>query len=160
MPLYTIKSIAQIWQQTRYALRAVRGLSAKATPTSSAPDVEILRLEGATSAATRAFHTSAKNAGSSDLKGVDMGQIVAEYDLMPASTEIDLKKVIAALPDKMPKGVRIIEHKIVPVAFGLMKVKVGLVIDDSDESIGSKVEDALRSIEGIDNVECVSNTVL
>ncbi|UAL08403.1 MAG: translation elongation factor EF-1beta [Candidatus Methanogranum gryphiswaldense] len=89
-----------------------------------------------------------------------MGQIVAEYDLMPASTEIDLKKVIAALPDKMPKGVRIIEHKIVPVAFGLMKVKVGLVIDDSDESIGSKVEDALRSIEGIDNVECVSNTVL
>jgi elongation factor 1-beta len=89
-----------------------------------------------------------------------MGQIVAEYDLMPESTEIDLKEVIETLHGIVPKGVKIIETKIAPVAFGLMKVRAGFVIDDTDESIGSKLENALGSIKGIENVECISNTVL
>jgi len=89
-----------------------------------------------------------------------MGQIVAGYDLMPESTEIDLNKIIELLPTIVPAGVKVIETKIAPVAFGLMKINVGFLIEDSDESIGSKLEDALRNIEGIENVECVSNTVL
>ena len=49
-----------------------------------------------------------------------MGQIVAGYDLMPESMEIDLDRVIALLPGIMPEGVEVIETKIAPVAFGLM----------------------------------------
>lgn len=79
---------------------------------------------------------------------------------MPESTEIDLNKIIELLPTIVPAGVKVIETKIAPVAFGLMKINVGFLIEDSDESIGSKLEDALRNIEGIENVECVSNTVL
>ena len=36
----------------------------------------------------------------------------------------------------------------------------GFLIDDSDEEVGGKLEDALRAIAGIENVECVSNTVV
>lgn len=89
-----------------------------------------------------------------------MGQIVAGYDLMPESTEINLDRVIALLPGIMPEGVEVIETKIAPVAFGLMKITAGFLIDDSDESIGSKLEEALLGIEGIDNAECVSSTVI
>ncbi len=89
-----------------------------------------------------------------------MGQIVAGYDLMPESTEVDLENVISKLPGVVPEGVKVIETQILPVAFGLMKVNAGFVIDDTDESIGSKLEEALHNIEGIENVECVSNTVL
>ncbi|MFA6804671.1 MAG: translation elongation factor EF-1beta [Candidatus Methanomethylophilaceae archaeon] len=88
-----------------------------------------------------------------------MGRIVAGYDLMPESTEVDLEKVIAALPGVVPEGVKVIETKIAPVAFGLMKVTAGFDIDDSNESIGSKLEEALHNLEGIENVECVSSTV-
>lgn len=88
-----------------------------------------------------------------------MGQIVAGYDLMPESTEIDLDKVIETLPSVLPEGVKLLETKIAPVAFGLMKVNAGFLIDDSDEEVGSKLENALRSISGIENVECVSSTV-
>lgn len=88
-----------------------------------------------------------------------MGQIVAGYDLMPESTEIDLDKVIETLPSVLPEGVKLLETKIAPVAFGLMKVNAGFLIDDSDEEVGSKLENALRSITGIENVECVSSTV-
>jgi len=46
------------------------------------------------------------------------------------------------------------------VAFGLKKVVAGFVIDDSDDSIGGKLEDALRSIPGVENVECISTALL
>ena len=91
-----------------------------------------------------------------------MGQIVAGYDLMPESTDINLDAVIEQLPNVLPAGVELIKDdvKIAPVAFGLEKVVVAFIIDDSDETAGSKLEDALRNIEGIDNVECTQNTVL
>ena len=91
-----------------------------------------------------------------------MGQIVAGYDLMPESTDIDLNGVIEQLPNVLPTGVELLKDdvKIAPVAFGLEKVVVAFIIDDSDETAGSKLEDALRNIEGIDNVECTQNTVL
>ena len=87
-----------------------------------------------------------------------MGQIVAGYDLMPESTEVDLEGVIAKIPNVLPAGVKITETSIEPVAFGLMKVCVGFDINDEDEEVGTKLENALASIEGIENVECTSST--
>lgn len=87
-----------------------------------------------------------------------MGQIVAGYDLMPESTEVDLEGVIAKIPNVIPAGVKITESSIQPVAFGLMKVCVGFDINDEDEEVGTKLENALASIEGIENVECTSST--
>ena len=79
---------------------------------------------------------------------------------MPESTDIDLKKIVEKLPSIVPTGVKLIESKIPPVAFGLMKTNAGFVIDDSDETIGSKLEDALRGLAGIENVECTSSTLI
>ncbi|MDY0293095.1 MAG: translation elongation factor EF-1beta [Candidatus Methanomethylophilaceae archaeon] len=89
-----------------------------------------------------------------------MGQIAATYDLMPENTDIDLNAVIQNISGALPEGVRLLETKILPVAFGLMKVNAGFLIDDSDEEVGGKLEEALSSIEGIENIECVSNTVV
>jgi len=79
---------------------------------------------------------------------------------MPESTEIDLQGVIAKLKEILPAGVELKETSIKPVAFGLEKVVAFMVIDDSDESIGSKVEDAMRGIAGISEIACVDSTVL
>ncbi|MCL2785800.1 MAG: elongation factor 1-beta [Methanomassiliicoccaceae archaeon] len=89
-----------------------------------------------------------------------MGKIAATYDLMPESTDVPLESVVETLKNVLPEGVSIIETKIVPVAFGLKKVVAGLLIDDTDESIGSKLEDGLRSIPGVENVECTSSALL
>ncbi len=63
-----------------------------------------------------------------------------------------------AIPKVLPEGVKLLETKIQPVAFGLMKVNAGFAIDDSIETIGTDLENALTSIPGIQNVECVSST--
>ncbi|MCL2032290.1 MAG: translation elongation factor EF-1beta [Methanomassiliicoccaceae archaeon] len=89
-----------------------------------------------------------------------MGQIVAVYDLMPESTEVDLESIIGTIAGVVPKGVQVLESKIMPVAFGLMKINVGFSIDDTDESVGGDLEKALSSISGIENIECVSSTLL
>jgi len=89
-----------------------------------------------------------------------MGRIVATYDLMPESTDVQLDAVVETLKAVLPNGVSIIETSIQPVAFGLKKVVAGFVIDDSDETVGSKLEDGLRSIPGIENVECTSSALL
>jgi len=89
-----------------------------------------------------------------------MGQIVAVYDLMPNSTEVNLESVIGTIGSVVPNGVKVLESKIMPVAFGLMKVNVGFSIDDTDETIGGELEKALASIPGIENVECISSTLL
>ena len=88
-----------------------------------------------------------------------MGQIVAGYDLMPESTDLALEAIIKSLPSVLPAGVQLLETKIAPVAFGLMKINAGFLIDDSDEAVGGKLENALQSIAGIEGVECVSQTV-
>ena len=87
-----------------------------------------------------------------------MGQIVSTYDLMPESTEVDLNAVIDSISKVVPEGVKLLETKILPVAFGLMKVNAGFVIDDSKDTIGGDLEAALSSIPGIQGVECITTT--
>ena len=89
-----------------------------------------------------------------------MGQIASTYDIMPESTDVDLQKVIAAIPGVITAGVELKETSIKPVAFGLEKVVAFFVIDDSDDGVGEKLENGLRSIEGISEVANTDSTVL
>ena len=89
-----------------------------------------------------------------------MGQIASTYDIMPESTDVDLQKVIAAIPGVIPAGVELKETSVKPVAFGLEKVVAFFVIDDSVEGVGEKLENGLGSIEGISDVENTDSTVL
>lgn len=89
-----------------------------------------------------------------------MPQIVAGYDIFPTGTEVDMDAIANAVSGILPNGVSITESSIKPVAFGLMKVVVGFLIDDSDENVGTKLEEGLRSIANVENIECVSMTNL
>jgi len=89
-----------------------------------------------------------------------MGQIASTYDIMPESTDIDLQKVIAAIPKVIPAGVELKETSIKPVAFGLEKVVAFFVIDDSDDGVGEKLENGLLSIEGVSEIANTDSTVL
>ena len=72
-----------------------------------------------------------------------MGEIYSVYDILPDGDEADLKVQKAEVVDHV---------------FGLMKIHAEFLINADDEMIGSKLEDALTSIEGVGNIECVSST--
>ncbi|MGI5965128.1 MAG: translation elongation factor EF-1beta [Candidatus Methanomethylophilaceae archaeon] len=86
--------------------------------------------------------------------------IAAAYELFPSDADADMDAISKAVSGVIPAGVKITETEIRPVAFGLKKVFVGFVIDDSDESVGTKLEEGLRSIPGVENIECVASTNL
>lgn len=89
-----------------------------------------------------------------------MGEIAATYDLMPESIDVPLDKISAEVPKVIPKGVKLIDTKIEPIAFGLKKVVLGLIIDDSIDGVGTQLEEALAGIDGVENVECTSSALL
>lgn len=89
-----------------------------------------------------------------------MGQIASSYSIMPESMDINLDDVLVKLATVLPVGVKLLETRIEPVAFGLKKIVAGFLIEDADENIGSKLEDALKAVPGIENIECVTSTVL
>ncbi|NLN71496.1 MAG: translation elongation factor EF-1beta [Thermoplasmatales archaeon] len=87
-----------------------------------------------------------------------MAKIVAGYDIYPTDADVNLDDVITAIPKAIPEGIRILEADIRPVAFGLKKVFVGFMIESEDEDIGTRLEDSLRAIENVENVECVTTS--
>jgi elongation factor 1-beta len=89
-----------------------------------------------------------------------VGKIFAVYDIMPESTDVPLDNVVSTLKGIIPKGVELNNTKIEPVAFGLKKIVASFVIDDSIDGVGNLLEDAVRSIQGVENFECTSSALL
>ncbi|MCQ2071063.1 MAG: translation elongation factor EF-1beta [archaeon] len=87
-----------------------------------------------------------------------MGEIYSVYEVMPNGDETDLNAIANNLANIVPAGVKVNKTEVVPHVFGLMKIHVELIINADDETIGSKLEDALTGIEGVGDVECISST--
>jgi translation elongation factor aEF-1 beta len=81
-----------------------------------------------------------------------MGQVAAVHDLMPDSTDFDLKALSEKIPSMVPEGVKVVRSEIIPLAFGLCMLEVTTIMMDSGGMI-EKLEDIYRSVEGITNVE-------
>jgi elongation factor 1-beta len=81
-----------------------------------------------------------------------MGQVAAVHDLMPDSTDYDLKALSEKIASLVPEGVKVVRSEILPLAFGLSILEVTTIMLDSGGLI-EKLEDTYRSIEGIQNVE-------
>lgn len=87
-----------------------------------------------------------------------MAKIVAGYDIYPVDAEADMDGIISAISKATPEGIRILETEIRPVAFGLKKVFAGFMIESEDDDIGTRLEEGLRAIKDVENVECVTTS--
>ena len=81
-----------------------------------------------------------------------MGEVVATIKLMPESPDVDLEKIKEEIIKSIPEGAEF--HKIEedPIAFGLVALKVMVVVGDSEGGT-EKVEENLSQIENISSVE-------
>ena len=89
-----------------------------------------------------------------------MGELFAKYEMMPENPDVDMKSVLGKLPSVLPAGVKLQKSGLEEAFFGMMKITAEFTIDDSDESVGAKLEDALSSMEGVGEISCVDSTVL
>ncbi|MFX0147914.1 MAG: hypothetical protein ACFE8E_09245, partial [Candidatus Hodarchaeota archaeon] len=57
-------------------------------------------------------------------KLIEMGEFVALIDVVPEDTDIDFDDLVGKLKDALPQTCSIEHYEIMPVAFGLKKVRV------------------------------------
>ncbi len=81
-----------------------------------------------------------------------MGMVGMNLKIMPESAETDLEKVKA----EIAKKIKVQDSKIEPLAFGLKALKILVIVPDGQQN----VEEEIRKIEGVGEVEVESTTLL
>ncbi|MGQ4834590.1 MAG: elongation factor 1-beta [Candidatus Asgardarchaeia archaeon] len=79
-------------------------------------------------------------------------KVLVQLDVMPSSIEIDLEKLKEKIKEKLGKKYEILNYSIEPVAFGLKKLKLNIIMD---HDIGStdELEELIRTVEGVEDIQ-------
>ena len=88
-----------------------------------------------------------------------MGEVALKYRLMPESPAVDTAAVVAALPATLPADAQLGAHEAQPFAFGLIALEA-LVIGPDRAGLVGGVEGGLASLEGIQSVELLEQSLL
>jgi len=85
-----------------------------------------------------------------------MGDVALIIKVMPSSPEINREKIKEEIKVKVPRVQEIREE---PIGFGLVAIKVVVVVPDAEGQTES-VETAINSIDGVERAEIVESTLL
>ncbi len=83
-----------------------------------------------------------------------MGKVAISIKVLPESPEADMERIVEEIKNK----IEVRDVKIEPFVFGLKVIKLLVVREDAEGS--EEVENALRSIKGVGEVEVESLTLL
>lgn len=83
-----------------------------------------------------------------------MGNVAIALKVMPSSIEEDLEKIKSSISKKM----KIQDAKIEELAFGLKALKILIIAPDSSGT--EKIENEIKSIKGVEDVEVEYTTLI
>ncbi len=83
-----------------------------------------------------------------------MGKVAMNIKVMPENPEVNVEKIGEEIKQKL----EVKDLKIEPIAFGLKALKVLVIVEDSEGS--EKVENTIKGIEGVGEVEVESVTLI
>ncbi len=82
-----------------------------------------------------------------------MGKVAVSLKIMPESPDVDLEQI----KSEIAKKIQLNDAQIEPLAFGLKALKILVVVPDSNFN---GLEDEIRSIKGVSEVEVESSTLI
>lgn len=85
-----------------------------------------------------------------------MGDVALIINVMPESPEVDREKIKTEIKAKLARVQEIREE---PIAFGLVAIKVVVVVPDAEGQTDA-AEAALNEIEGVERAEIVGSTLV
>lgn len=84
-----------------------------------------------------------------------MGRLITRVKIMPSDVDVNLDTLASKVKDTMPDGMQVKRYSKEPIAFGISALILDISMDE--ESTGTDLlEERLRSIEGVGEVEIVS----
>jgi len=85
-----------------------------------------------------------------------MGRVMATIRVFPSSMEEDLNLLAEYINAKLPSEARLYMYRREPIAFGIEALIMDILVPE--ETMGEvldRVEEAIRSVEGVSEVEVV-----
>jgi elongation factor 1-beta len=82
-------------------------------------------------------------------------RLVARIRILPAESDSNLDSVVTGLKEKIPKSMELKAHAKEPIAFGLNAIIGDFLIDDEEGQM-DKLEDSIKGIEGVGQIEVIN----
>lgn len=84
-----------------------------------------------------------------------MGRLITRVKIMPADVDVNLDALVEKVKGKVPDDVQVKRYSKEPIAFGINALLLDMVMDE-DTADTDSLEEGLRSIDGVGEVEIVS----
>lgn len=80
-----------------------------------------------------------------------MAKVLATYRIFPNSSDIDLKKLLNSINERLPENFEIYTSKEEPIAFGLKALIIQILMPD-EAGYSKKIEEFLEEFEEISEI--------
>lgn len=84
-----------------------------------------------------------------------MARLVARIKILPADADTNIDSVVQSLKGSIPEGMELKGHAKEPLAFGLNAVVGDFMLDDAEGQM-DKLEDAIRGVSGVGEIEVMN----
>ena len=82
-----------------------------------------------------------------------MAKVLVVTKVYPDSVERNLEELLENIKKVLPQDYEVLQYQKVPVAFGLNLLKVYIAIPEETEGGTEKLEELLKKVEGVSEVE-------
>lgn len=81
-----------------------------------------------------------------------MARLVVRIRILPAEAESNLEEVVELIGKSVPEGMELKSSSMEPIAFGLKAIIGDFLLDDAEGQM-DKLEEAIKSVEGVGEIE-------
>ena len=81
-----------------------------------------------------------------------MARLVARIRILPAEAESNLENVVESLKKSVPPGMEMKSSSMEPISFGLKAIVGDFLLDDAEGQM-DKLEESIKSVEGVGEIE-------
>ena len=82
-----------------------------------------------------------------------MGKVMAVLKVYPSDVGLDLERMKEDIRGVIPEGTSIQKYENEPIAFGLVAIVAYVLIPEDREGLMDEVENRIRGVGGVGNVE-------